>query len=85
MYMSQITLHVKPDFERDLDQFMRLKGIRTKSEAIRLAVREGLERARATPSTQSFGSWAGAGLAVTPNPQPRFGSDDDLWRSGDGR
>jgi len=82
--MSQINLHVKPEFERDLTRFMRLRGLRTKSEAIRLAVREGLERARATPAGKSFSSWAGAGLAVALNPAPRFESDDDLWRGGDG-
>jgi hypothetical protein len=85
MYMSQINLHVKPEFERDLARFMRLRGLRNKSEAIRLAVREGLERARAAPPRKSFERWAGAALSVTPNPSPRFGSDDDLWRGGDGR
>lgn len=85
MYMAQINIHVKPDFERDLERFMSLRGLATKSEAIRLAVREGLERARAAPPRESFTGWAGAGLAVSPNPEPRFRSDDDLWRSGDGR
>ena len=85
MYMAQINLHVKPDFERDLASFMRLRGLATKSEAIRLAVTEGLERARAAPPTTSFSRWAGAGLAVTPNPEPRFRSDDDLWRGEGGR
>ena len=82
MYMSQLNLHVKPDFERDLARFMKLRDLRTKSEAIRVAVREGLERARATPPRRSFTRWAGAGLAATPNPEPRFPSDDDLWRGG---
>ena len=84
MYMTQINMHVKPDFERDLARFMSLRGLRTKSEAIRLAVREGLERARSAPAGKSFSSWAGAGLAVALNPTPRFQSDDDLWRGGDG-
>ncbi len=82
--MAQINLHVKPEFERDLTRFMSLRGLRTKSEAIRLAVQEGLERARSTPPRKSFTSWAGAGLAAAPNPEPRFRSDDDLWRGGDG-
>jgi hypothetical protein len=82
--MSQINLHVKPAFESDLADFMGLRSVRTKSEAIRLAIREGLERARSTPAGIRFTSWAGAGLAVTPNPEPRFRSDDDLWRGDDG-
>ena len=85
MYMSQNNLHVTAEFERDLAGFMRLRELRTKSEAIRLAVREGLERARATPPRKSFTRWAGAGLGATLNPEPRFPSDDDLWRGGDGR
>ena len=85
MYMTQINLHVKPDFQRDLERFMRLRGLRTKSEAIRLAVREGLERARSAPSAKGFSRLAGAGLAAATNPEPRFKTDDDLWRGGDGR
>lgn len=85
MYMSQINLHVKPDFERDLERFMRIRGIRTKSEAIRIAVREGLERARAVPRAKGFTKLAGAGLAAATNPDPRFKTDDDLWRGDDGR
>jgi hypothetical protein len=84
LYMSQINLHAKPEFERDLARFMRLRGLRTKSEAIRLAVREGLERAQAAPARKSFTAWAGAGLAAAPNPEPRFRSDDDLWRGSSG-
>ena len=80
--MSQINMHVKPEFERDLARFMRLRGLETKSEAIRVAVREGLERAQATPARESFASWAGAGLAAATNPDQRFESDDDLWRGG---
>lgn len=83
--MSQINLHVKPDFQRDLERFMRLRGIGTKSEAIRVAVSEGLERARAAPKAKAFASLAGAALAATTNPEPRFKTDDDLWRGGDGR
>ncbi len=85
MYMAQLNLHVKPDFERDLARFMRLRGLDTKSEAIRLAVREGLERARGAGARKSFSSWAGAALGVRPNPEPRFPSDDDLWRGDRGR
>lgn len=85
MYMSQLNLHVTAEFERDLAGFMRLRELATKSEAIRLAVREGFERARAAPPRKSFASWAGAALAVAPNPSPRFKTEDDLWRGGDGR
>jgi hypothetical protein len=83
--MSQINLHVKPEFERDLTRFMSLRGLGTKSEAIRLAVREGLERARAKPAAHALTGLVGAGLAAATNPEPRFASDDALWHSDHGR
>ena len=80
MYMSQLNLHLKPDFERDLARFMKLRGLSTKSEAVRVAVREGLERAlRAGGSATDFRKLVGTGLRAAVNPQPRFESDDDLW------
>ena len=79
MYMSQLNLHVKPEFERDLARLMRLRGISTKSEAIRLAVRETARRAQRSSKRTDFASWKGAALAAALNPRPRFASDDDLW------
>ncbi len=38
--MAQINLHTTPQFEADLATLMKERGIKTKSEAIRLAVRE---------------------------------------------
>lgn len=78
MYMSQLNLHVKPDFDRDLASLMRLRGIATKSEAIRIAVREAAERAQRSTRTD-FSGWKGAALDAALNPKPRFSSDDELW------
>lgn len=77
--MAQINLHAKPEFERDLARFMRLRGIETKSEAIRVAVRESLERASRQRPPVDFKEWLGAALEAPQNPEPRFRSDDDLW------
>ncbi len=80
MYMSQLNLHLKPDFERNLQSFMRMREIKTKSEAIRVAVREGLERAiEERGGGTDFHRWIGAALGEGENPEPRFQSDDDLW------
>jgi hypothetical protein len=38
--MAQINLHTTPEFEENLAKLMRERGIRSKSEAIRIAVRE---------------------------------------------
>ncbi len=77
--MSQINLHTTPAFERALARVMRIRRIATKSEAIRVAVEELAAReTRRRPG--DFHSWIGLGARVPPNPAPRFGSDDDLWR-----
>jgi Arc/MetJ-type ribon-helix-helix transcriptional regulator len=38
--MAQINFHTTPEFEADLEALMKRRGLRTKSEAIRLAVHE---------------------------------------------
>ena len=38
--MAQINLHTTPEFERDLVALMKARRLRSKSEAIRVAVRE---------------------------------------------
>ncbi len=83
--MAQMNLHLTPEFERDLARLMKLRGIRTKSEAVRVAVREGVERSqRETGARTDFSAWQGAALAAAVNPEPRFASDDDLWGRADG-
>ena len=75
VHMAQMNLNLTPEFERDLSQFMRERGIATKSEAIRTAIREGLRRKKsARPKFQdALGS-----LKVT-NRRPKFKSEDELW------
>ncbi|GMU56976.1 MAG: hypothetical protein AMXMBFR33_61220 [Candidatus Xenobia bacterium] len=74
--MPQLNLQLTPEFEDKLRRFMQARRIKTKSEAIRVAVEESLER-----SCEAFRfDWAqlrGRGLGV--NPSPRFQCDDDLW------
>lgn len=81
MYMSQLNMHTTPEFEEDLVRLMELRGIPTKSEAIRRVVREALERARRARSHErDFREWLGAAREAELNPRPRFSSEDDLWR-----
>lgn len=75
--MAQLNLNLTPDFERDLTTFMKERGIATKSEAIRTAVRESLLRAAKPPGRPTFQSAVGS-LKQT-NPRPKFKSEDDLW------
>ncbi len=80
--VAQINLNVTPDFERNLRRYMRARGLRTKSEAIREAVREalGLIERRAAPG--ELDGWLG--LAEGGRRRPRFISEDQLWETGDG-
>lgn len=78
--MSQINLHITPQFEKTLKNFMRLRGFKTKSEAISVAVKESLERAMRTLVTTDFSMWLGMAKKKPLNLKPRFKSDDDLWR-----
>lgn len=77
--MPQLNVHLTARFERDLARLMRLRGLRSKSEAVRVAVAEALERAQGLGMHADFASWVGAAKAGA-NPAPRFRSDDDLWR-----
>ena len=79
MYMAQINLNVTKEFEEELATWMKVKGIPTKSEALRVAVREGLARARESRRPADYTALIGAGKKGFPNPHPRFKKDGDLW------
>jgi Arc/MetJ-type ribon-helix-helix transcriptional regulator len=76
--MKQINLNVTEEFERDLRQYMKRKGLATKSDAIRQAMREAVSR-RTGPSSFDFRSLLGAGLRVPPRRRARPLTEDDLW------
>jgi len=44
--MAQINLHTTPEFEADLAALMKARGIKTKSEAIRILVREAAAKCK---------------------------------------
>jgi hypothetical protein len=56
--MSQLIVPIPPDFELNLHNFMKLRGIPHETEAIIIAVKESLERARHTISDTTPGSKA---------------------------
>jgi len=56
---------------------MAARGIKTKSEAIRLAVEEGLARTP-EPVVMEWTTLRGKGLGSSP---PRFETNDALWDS----
>lgn len=81
--MARINVQVTPEFEQALGRLMRLRGLRSKFEAIRSAVLEALEREIERKVTTDFSAWLGAARAAPLNPTPRFRSEDELWRRSD--
>ena len=77
--MTQLNMHMTETFRESLERFMRLRGFRNKSEAIRAAINEGLEAAVGGRGHTHFASWLGLGNEAPHNPSPRFAGDDDLW------
>ena len=77
--MAQLNINLTSDFERNLKRFMRLRKIKSKSDAIRIAVKEVLEISQNKKRVNDFSKWIGLGKKAPLNPQPRFTSEDDLW------
>jgi Arc/MetJ-type ribon-helix-helix transcriptional regulator len=75
--MRQLNLNITEDFADDLQRLMKRKGIKNKSEAIRLAVREAAALAAAPAS--DYRGWLGMALKAPLKPKPRFRGEDDLW------
>jgi len=76
--MKQLNLNVTAPFQRDLERLMKQRSITSKSEAIRVAVREGVER-RTGAKEYDFRAWLGMGLKAPLRRRKRFRSEDDLW------
>ncbi len=77
--MSQLNMHITQEFNKQLKKLMKLRGFKTKSEAIRHAVNESVKLALKKTRTTDFTSWVGCGKKAPLNPKPHFRSDDDLW------
>lgn len=76
--MQQLNVRLSAAARAELLELMRRRGLRSKSEAIRLAVAEALARTAEAPAPD-FQSWIGLARRLPLNPTPRFASDDDLW------
>lgn len=78
--MSQLNIHMTPIFENQLLKFMKLRHISTKAEAIRVAIKEGLEHSIGYKKSTDFSTWLGLGNQASTNKKMKFHSDDDLWK-----
>lgn len=77
--MKQINLHVTPSFLKELTTVMKMKGIKTKSEAIRVAVHHLVEQLTSSRTQTSFRGWLGMGLKSPLSLNRQFKDEDALW------
>jgi hypothetical protein len=81
-FMSQLNIRTDQTLERNLSRLMKVRRIATKSEAIRFAVLDSLERAlEQSENATDFHSWVGWARRAPLNQNPRFQNDDELWDS----
>jgi len=76
--MKQLNLNVTSEFESDLRRFMKQRGIASKSDAIRQALRDAVTRST-NAGECDFRAWLGMGLKAPLRRQRRFRSEDELW------
>lgn len=76
--MKQLNLNVTPEFERDLRKFMKDRGIKRKSDALRTLAREAAGKIERRKDFD-FSALIGAALGGPENPHPKFQTEDDLW------
>lgn len=76
--MSQLNIEVSPDFWEKLKKFMDLRGIANRSDAVRLAVEEALEKTNEKPKV-SWKQLLGAGLVGELQPRDQWMTEDKLW------
>ncbi|MEA2561081.1 MAG: hypothetical protein QOH06_2585 [Acidobacteriota bacterium] len=77
--MPQLIIHLTPELEKALTDYMRLRRVKTKSDAVRLALLEAVDRERRGQPAPRFSQWLGLCRQAPESPNPRFHSDEDLW------
>lgn len=77
--MKQLNIHMTRTLARDLNNFMKIRHIKTKAEAVRTAIKEGLEHSADFVRPVDFSTWVGLGIQIPTNKKPKFKTDKDLW------
>jgi len=78
--MGQLNIHMTPTFEKNLLRLMKVRHIKTKAEAIRIAINETLNHSIHQIKPVDFSTWIGLAKNIPVNSKPKFKSDDDLWK-----
>lgn len=72
-------MQMTPAFEQALAKLMKARGIKTKSEAIRVAVEDALRLTTGRAKAANFDGWIGLGTRAPQNARPRFARDGEMW------
>jgi hypothetical protein len=76
--MHQLRIRMTPELDQALAEYMRLRCLKTRSDAVRLALQDALEHGHQQRTPPNFSKWLGLGNQGPENPNRRFRSDDDL-------
>jgi Arc/MetJ-type ribon-helix-helix transcriptional regulator len=80
--MAQLNINLTTEFQENLDKLIRLRGFTSKSEAVRIAVWEAVERETAQKTKVDWRTLLGWAKQFPENPQAKPIADDDLWEKG---
>lgn len=79
--MSQLNMQMTPEFRRDLEIAMKKLGARSKSEAIRLAIREMAKKPASGGSRISWHQLLETARGEAPRKARRFESHAEVWET----
>lgn len=76
--MPDLHIPLTPELEATLSEYMRLRQLSSRAEAVRLALLEAVGEQVKVPKAD-LSLLYGLGLKGSENLTPKFLSDDDLW------
>jgi hypothetical protein len=76
--MSQLNIQMSAAFEQKLKRYMRARGLKTKADAVRTAIEEGLQSSRRSGKI-SIRELYGSAKGLPLRPRREWLTEDDLW------
>jgi hypothetical protein len=77
--MSQLNIQMSAAFEQKLKRYMRARGIKKKSDAMRQALDDAMKLPTKKPTKTSFRDLLGSANKFPQRPRREWLSEDDLW------
>lgn len=80
--MAQMNINLSPEFQENLAAFMRLRGLHSKSEGVRVAVREALDRETARMPKVDWTRLIGWANQLPEGREAKSLDEDAIWEKG---